>query len=183
MNFRKTFSVLLAIGLLGYLIWQVIDLVKSRRKPTQWSSEQKSMMIHDCIKSSKVLSSIDIITANSICSCAMEKLTGKYTYDQIWELDEQARENKEKVLNLFEHLMQECMTPYLKEIKIKMEVADCVNEATRNNKMTKEHANAYCTCFITYLHEKYSEQQLDSIDLIMKTEITKAKECADNAMR
>ena len=177
MNYRKTFFALLAGGLLG---WEVIDFMKSRQQPKQWTFEQKNIMIHDCIKSSKVLSSIDTATANSICSCAMGKIINKYSYEEIWKLDAQAKQYPDKIINLVEPLMQECMTPHLKEIKEQMEITGCITVATRKNKMTKEQAKKYCNCFITYLHDKYSEQQLNSIDSIMKIEMDKAKECMEN---
>ena len=183
MNFRKIFFALLAVGLFTYSICELMDFIKSRQQSNQWTLEQKIIMIRDCVKTSKVLSSIDTTTANIICSCAVEKLTIKYTYNQIWKIDKKSKVVNANIANLFKPIMEECMDPHLKEIKEKMEIVDCVNAATKNNKMKKERAINYCTCFITYLHDKYSEQELDSLDLIMKTEMEKAKECIDNTTK
>ena len=106
---RPIFIFLAVIILVSFTTWVMIDWLKNR-KPKEWTDQQVELWIDKCISSSKFLSSSDSVVGHEICGCAIEKLIEEYSYEEIWELNDQKNES---LMELLTPIVQDCLFPTL----------------------------------------------------------------------
>jgi hypothetical protein len=65
-----------------------------------------------------------------------------------------------------------------------LEIGACMSGFVENKIMSRKRANRFCSCFIPYLNEKYTDEQMQtSFDSLVKVEVPKYQECMKNAQK
>lgn len=164
-----------------YTLWSTIIWMR-KKDNKQWTVAQKEQMISTAINSSRILSSMDSVTAHDIGSCVIEKMISHFSYDEIWKWEDMSKSGDSSFVKNVLPLVQQCFSEFNVDVEFQRQVANCITGVrNKNPNLTPEAAKGYCNCFMGYLRAKYDSLYLN--DSIVLSEKSKAQQCLQDAQQ
>ena len=177
--------------MLGFITYQVLDLINIAKEKHEWTQERKDGVI-DKMKTELLTKSPEFIeyqdAVSEYCECFINICSENFTFDNFAENISVLPEDEK--LKILTPLTQECtndflskIEPYKAEIKFKREVNACAKRAMKTGNLNSKQANEYCECFLSYLYDKYGSLEnlnIDSVKIVESEQIEKCLISAEN---
>lgn len=159
-----------------FCLYQIVSVFIWQREKNhpKWTVERIKELEDGTITNSKLLSSIDSVTAHAIARCTAEKIAGQYDYSIMQSLPEQMKNGDSATFKEIVLLMNSCISPYLPKIELQRETLHCVDTSMNNDSLTQMEAEAYCNCYLRYLQSKYKTLKLSDSARLSESQMAEA---------
>ena len=175
--------------MLGFITYQVVDLINIAKEKHEWTQERKDGVI-DKMKTELFAKSPELIeyqdAVSEYCECFINACSEHFTFDNFAENILVLPEDEK--LKILTPLTQECINtflskiePYIADIKFQREVDACAKRAMGAGNLSSKQANEYCECFLSYLYDKYGSLENLNNDSIRIVESEQIKKCLISA--
>lgn len=172
MKKKVVLNLVIGIGALIYLIYQIWDITQTSKKNTNFKPDY----IKATIKNSQVLSLLDSTAAYQIATCFYDKFVQKYGRDKLIEVDTKYGAGDTSVYRIFAApIMDSCILPFELQIKEARALNNCIHSFTKRKRPEAER-KAFCECFMEKQKLKYGNGYLDSAsnDSVLKIDLVES---------